>query len=414
MGDNENKFTPYQWFVIAILAFIQFTVVLDFMVLSPLGAILMPKMKIGPAEFGHIVSAYAFSAALSSILTASFADKFDRKKLLLFFYVGFVIGTFLCALSNTYWTLLSARIFTGLFGGVIASISMAIITDLFPMNRRGTVMGFVQMAFSASQVLGIPVGLWLANNYSWQMPFYVIVIVAFVVGTIMLIRLKPVDAHLKRDFDHNAMHHLLTVLKQNMYRRGFLTTSLLALGGFMLMPFTSAFLLNNVGLSKDHIPYVFMMGGAAAMIAGPLVGRLSDRYGKYSIFIIGTVISCVMVYIYTHMGVAPLWMMMLVNATLFAGITARLVTAQSLMSGVPAPADRGAYMSLNSAVQQIAGGLGAVLSGWMVLQPNGKGPLYHFDSVGFVVIFTMIACVLLMYFMNKYVKLKQLATNYKQ
>lgn len=413
MRETEKKFSPYQWFVIAILGFIQFTVVLDFMVLSPLGAILMPKMKIGPSEFGHIVSAYAFSAAASSILTASFADKFDRKKLLLFFYVGFVIGTFLCAISNTYWTLLFARVFTGLFGGVIASISMAIITDLFPMNRRGTVMGFVQMAFSASQVLGIPIGLWLANTYSWQMPFFVIVVVAFVVGTIMLIKLKAVDAHLQRTEEYNAMRHLWSVMKQNMYRRGFLTTSLLALGGFMLMPFTSAFLLNNVGIDKDHIPYVFMLGGAAAMVAGPLVGRLSDRYGKYSIFIIGTIISCVMVYIYTHMGIAPLWMMMLINATLFAGITARLVTAQSLMSGVPNPADRGAYMSLNSAVQQMAGGLGAVLSGWMVMQPGNKGPLYHFDSVGFVVIFTMIACVVLMYFMNQYVKLKQLSSNYK-
>jgi predicted MFS family arabinose efflux permease len=413
VSEKENKFTSYQWFVIAILGFIQFTVVLDFMVLSPLGAILMPRMKIGPSEFGHIVSAYAFSAAVSSILTASFADKFDRKKLLLFFYVGFVLGTLFCALSNTYWSLLSARIFTGIFGGVIASISMAIITDLFPMNRRGTVMGFVQMAFSASQVLGIPIGLWLANHFSWQMPFFVIVVVAFIVGTIMMIQLKPVDEHLKRNYDHNAMHHLWSVMKKNIYRRGFLTTSLLALGGFMLMPFTSAFLLNNVGIDKDHIPYVFMMGGAAAMIAGPLVGRTSDRFGKYNLFVIGTIISCVMVYIYTHMGIAPMWVMMLINATLFAGITARLVTAQSLMSGVPEPADRGAYMSLNSAVQQMAGGLGAVLSGWMVMQPNGKGPLYHFDEVGYVVIFTMIACVLLMYFMNKYVRLKQLSNNYK-
>jgi predicted MFS family arabinose efflux permease len=238
-------------------------------------------------------------------------------------------------------------------------------------------------------------------------------VVAFIVGTIMMIQLKPVDEHLKRNYDHNAMHHLWSVMKKNIYRRGFLTTSLLALGGFMLMPFTSAFLLNNVGIDKDHIPYVFMMGGAAAMIAGPLVGRSSDRFGKYNLFVIGTIISCVMVYIYTHMGIAPMWVMMLINATLFAGITARLVTAQSLMSGVPEPADRGAYMSLNSAVQQMAGGLGAVLSGWMVMQPNGKGPLYHFDEVGYVVIFTMIACVLLMYFMNKYVRLKQLSNNSK-
>src|SRR5688572_27578689 len=151
---KEKVFTPYEGFIIAILAFVQFTVILDFMVLSPLGAILMPELNITPRQFGTVVSAYAFSAGASGILAAGFADKFDRKKILLFFYAGFIVGTLCCALATTYWMLLGARIITGLFGGVIGAISMTIMTDLFEVNQRGRVMGFVQMAFAASQVLG--------------------------------------------------------------------------------------------------------------------------------------------------------------------------------------------------------------------------------------------------------------------
>ena len=173
---SQTKFTSYQAFIVAILAILQFTVVLDFMVLSPLGAILMPELKILPSEFGLVVSAYAFSAGASGLLAAGFADKFDRKKILVFFYTGFVLGTLFCALAPNYELLLAARIVTGLFGGVISSISFAIISDLFAMQLRGRVMGFVQMAFGVSQVLGITIGLWLANNYGWHSPFMMIVI----------------------------------------------------------------------------------------------------------------------------------------------------------------------------------------------------------------------------------------------
>jgi predicted MFS family arabinose efflux permease len=148
-------FTGYQWFIIAVLAFLQFTIVLDFMVLSPLGAILMPELSITPGQFSHLVSAYAYSACISGILASGFADKFDRKKMLLFFYAGFLAGTVFCGLAPDYKSLLTARIITGLFGGVMGAVVFAITTDLFEMQVRGRVMGFVQMAFAASQVLGL-------------------------------------------------------------------------------------------------------------------------------------------------------------------------------------------------------------------------------------------------------------------
>ncbi len=172
----EKKFTSYQVLVIVLLALTQFTVILDFMVMSPLGDMLMKSMELTTSQFGFAVSAYAFSAGISGLLTAGFADKFDRKKLLLFFYVGFIAGTLFCGLSTTYLMLLAARIITGLFGGVIGSISMAIVADLFPLHQRGRAMGFMQMGFGASQVLGIPISLYIANHWGWQSPFIMIVV----------------------------------------------------------------------------------------------------------------------------------------------------------------------------------------------------------------------------------------------
>lgn len=195
-GKENQAFNNYQIFVVALLAILQFSIVLDFMVLSPLGAQLMQELDVTTAQFGWVVSAYAFSAGFSGILAAGFADKFDRKKLLLFFYTGFIVGTFLCGLAPDYHLLLGARIVTGLFGGVIGSISFAIITDLFALEVRGRVMGFVQMAFSVSQIMGIPAGLYLANHWGWHAPFLMITGVSLLVYLSIWMYLKPIDAHL--------------------------------------------------------------------------------------------------------------------------------------------------------------------------------------------------------------------------
>jgi predicted MFS family arabinose efflux permease len=190
------KFSGYQMFVVALLAFLQFSIVLDFMIISPLGAIIMPDLNIGPQRFGEIVSAYAFSAGVSGLLAAGFADRFDRKRFLLFFYTGFIAGTALCALAPNYPLLLAARIVTGLFGGVIASIVLAITTDLFALQMRGRVMGVVQTAFSASQVLGIPAGLYIANLWNWHAAFLMIALITIPVGLIIAFYMKPVAGHL--------------------------------------------------------------------------------------------------------------------------------------------------------------------------------------------------------------------------
>jgi len=402
---KKRIFTSYEAFVIAILAILQFTIILDFMVLSPLGAILLEELSISTSQFGWVVSAYAFSAGASGLLTAGFADKFDRKKLLLFFYTGFVFGTLLCALAPTYHFLLVARIVTGLFGGVIGSISFAIITDLFRLEVRGRVMGFVQMAFATSQVMGIPIGLYLANHFGWHSPFYMIVGLSLLVGIAIVIYFKPITGHLLVKGQHNALTHLAKIVSNRIYLRAFASTTLLATGGFMLMPFGSAFGVHNLGISLDQLPLLYMITGVCSMIAGPLVGKYSDVIGKYRMFFIGSVLGMTIVAIYCNLGITPLWVVIILNVLLFIGISSRMVSASALMTAIPETKDRGAFMSVNASVQQISGGVASVVAGLIVVQTD-SGVLLHYDLLGYVVVGAMLITLVMMYFIDQYVKIK--------
>ena len=399
------KFTRYQTFVVAVLAFLQFTVVLDFMILSPLGAILLQELHITTKQFGAVVSAYAFSASAAGILTAGFADKFDRKRLLLFFYSGFVLGTFLCGIAPSYEFLFAARMVTGLFGGVIGSISFAIIADLFPFESRGRVMGFVMTAFSASQVLGIPLGLYLSNHWGWHTPFLMIVAVSAAVGVLIALRLKPINEHLKTPSDRNALRHLLKTLAEPRYFWAFAATMLLAVGGFMLMPFGSTFSVRNLGIPLDKLPVVYIATGVASFIAGPLIGRLSDRIGKYPMFCLGSTAGMALVVYYCGLGITPLGGVIALNIILFVAITARMVSAQALSSAVPDAGDRGAFMSINSSLQQLAGGVASSVAGLIVVQ-TAQGPLAHYEELGLVVAGAMLVTVILMFKVNRMVRAK--------
>lgn len=398
----KPAFSGYEKFLIAILTVLQFTVILDFMVLSPLGAILMPALSIDPQQFGWVVSAYAFSAGASGLLAAGFADRFDRKRMLLVFYTGFLGGTLLCGLAPDYHLLLGARIVTGIFGGVISAICFAIVTDIFAMHMRGRVMGFLQMAFASSQVLGIPVGLYAANKLGWHSPFLIIAALGLPVGLIIVLRMRPVDSHLKLKIDRHPLHHLYATITKPRYLRGFAATTLLATGGFMLMPFGSAFGTGNLGLSIDDLPTLYMVTGITAMVAGPIAGRLSDQIGKYQVFVIGSTVGMVLVLIYTNLGKSPLWLVMLITAALFASITARIVGASSLMSGVPAPQDRGAFMGVSSAFQQISGGIASAVAGAIVVKTS-SGVLARYDLLGFVVVGAMAVTIVMMYTIHRMV-----------
>ena len=399
-------FTGYQKLVIFILAFTQFTVILDFMIMSPLGDMLMKSMNLKPAAFGVAVSAYAFSAGISGLLTAGFADKFDRKKLLLFFYLGFTAGTVLCGMAHTYPLLLAARIITGLFGGVIGSISMAIVADLFALQQRGRVMGFIQMGFGASQVLGVPIGLYLANHFGWEMPFFLTAGLAGIIAVVIIARLKPVTAHLLVQRDKSALVHLWHAVAKRDYRIGFAATALLSIGGFMMMPFGSAFAINNLHVSQQQLPLLFMISGASALIVMPIVGKLSDKISKFKLFAAASIWTMIMCIVYTNLAITPFWLVVILNVLLMMGVLSRMVPSQALTSAVPDIEDRGAFMSINASLQQIAGGVAAAAAGMIVVQQTKFSPLENYNIVGYVIVVISVCSILLLNRVSKMVERK--------
>jgi len=402
-----EPFSPYQILVIALLALLQFTIVLDFMVLAPLGDYLMKSLSMTPKGFGLVVSSYAFSAGLSGILAAGFADKFDRKKLLLFFYTGFIIGTLFCALATTYEMLLVARIVTGLFGGVIGAISMTIVTDIFAVHQRGRVMGFVQMAFAASQVLGIPIGLYLANIWGWHSAFLMIVILAIMIAITILFKVRPIDKHLALQSDKSPFLHLWHAVSNRSYQTGFIATAFMSVGGFMLMPFGSAYLINNIKITQQELPMVFMFTGMASIVIMPLIGKLSDRVDKFMVFTGGSILAIILILIYTNLSPVPLWEIVVINMVLFMGIMSRMIPATTLTMSVPDIKDRGAFMSVNASLQQMAGGIAALCAGLIVTQETSNSPLRHYDTLGIVVSILIVICIFLVYRVSVMVKKKE-------
>jgi predicted MFS family arabinose efflux permease len=400
---GSQAISGYQKLIIALLAFLQFTIILDFMVLAPLGAMIMPALRVDPSQFGVLVSVYAFSAGAAGLLASGFTDRFDRKKLLLFFYAGFVMGTLLCAFADTYRFLLLARMVTGIFGGMIGSIVFAITTDLFDYRLRGRVMGVVQAAFAASNVLGLPIGLYLANRWSWHAPFFMIVAASAAVGVIIVVYMRPIDAHLAMRPDRSPLRHFVHTISTPRYLQGFAATFLLATGGFMLLPFGSVYTVHNIGIPIERLPLIYMVTGICAMIAGPLIGRASDAAGKFMVFSVGCAATVVMVVIYTNLGVTPISMVILVNVLLFIGVSSRMISASALVSAVPSPLDRGSYMSISSSLQQISGGIAATTAG-MIVKQSPVGTLEHFDVVGYVVVASTVLTWIMMYFISRRVE----------
>jgi len=259
----------------------------------------------------------------------------------------------------------------------------------------------VQMAFSASQILGIPIGLFLATMLDWHAPFLMIVGIAAPVGIVILFKLKPVTGHLHGRQDKSAFVHLWHTASNPLYLRGFMATMLLATGGFMIMPFSSAFLVNNILIPETRLSMIFFITGLCSLFTGPMLGRLSDKCGKYRLFIFGSALSMVMVFVYTRLGPNPIWVIILTNIILWVGISSRMISSSALTSGVPDLHDRGAYMGINSSMQQVSGGIASFVAGLIVHQPTSTSPLQHYDIVGNVTICTMVITMFMMYFIDR-------------
>lgn len=403
---QKATFTPSQRILIAILTILQFTVVLDFAVMAPMGSLLMRELDITAPQFGYLVSSYAIAAGTSGFLLAGFVDRFDRKRILLLLYAGFIVGTLLCAFAPNYQFLFIARLIAGLFGGVISGVSFAVITDIFKYEERGRVMGFVQMAFSGSQILGIPIGLYLAVKWSWHVPFYLIVGLATINWFLIYRFMNSIPSRLKTA-PLRFYKVLFDVFRQKEYRMAFLTTFFLATGGFLMMPYSSPYLVFNLGIAEASLPVIFFSAGIGTLIFSPLFGRLSDAWGKFKVFLWGSLFASIMIAWYINIDYGHLGLLIFVFAGMMIFVSSRINSASAMITEVPNADQRGAFMNVNSAIQQMSGGIATII-GSVILIQNDDLTFVNFHHLGWITIFTVLLGIVLMYRIHKLLKKRKI------
>lgn len=397
---QKQVFSAYEHFLIVVLTLVQFTVVLDFSVLVPLGTYLMDDLDINAESFGILVSSYALAAGISGFLMAGFSDRFDRRKLLLRIYLGFITGTVLCAIAWSYESLLFARCFAGVFGGIMSGISFAIITDVFKFEVRGRVMGFIQMAFSGSQVLGIPLGLYLAQRWSWHISFYLIALISTVNFILLYQYMQPLTVHLEDRKHVNFILTSLKIFKNKKYLLAFSATFFLATGGYMLMPYSSPFLVHNAGIAESDLTLLFFMAGLGTLVFSPVFGRLSDSMGKFKLFVIGSLLSIPFILIYTSLGNSSLSYVLFIFTAMTVAVSSRMITSSAIATAIPSLQERGAFMNINSSIQQLSGGMAALISAGL-LHENADRSFSNFHTLGYLTVVSLLLCVVLFYFIQR-------------
>jgi len=380
-------------FLLWTLALINFIHIVDFMILMPLGPQLMRIFEISPREFGLLVSSYTFSAGISSFFGAFFLDRFDRKKILLWVYMGFTLATLACALSPSYSILLFARVLSGLFGGLTSALILAIIGDVIPDQRRGRAMGLVMAAFSVASVLGVPLGLFLASLSNWHTPFFILTGTSLL-SLVMVYKFIPsIRDHLDQGYLRpNPMLVISRVIGNSNQMRAISLSVMMMFGQFMIIPFLSPYTVSNIGFTEMQLTYIYMAGGAFTIFTSPWVGKLSDKYGKLKIFTIFMALNVVPIAIITHLGVTPIFFVLMVSTLFFVTSNGRFVPAAALITGTAKPENRGSFLSFNSAVQQMATGLASLITG-VIIGENAAGELTNFNLVGYLAIFFSLLCI---------------------
>ncbi|MCR4302999.1 MAG: MFS transporter [Gallionella sp.] len=386
-------------YLLLTLAGIQFSHILDFMIMMPLGPVLIKVFGISTHEFGLLVASYSFSAALSGLLAATFIDRFERKRLLLAMFALFGLATLACGLAPGYVTLLIARGLAGTFGGVMGAMVQTIVGDVIPFARRARAGGIVATAFSLSTVAGVPLSLWLANHFQWRAPFILIATLAALFILIGARVLPELRHHISAQKRNHPFVEMFAVLRDANHLRALLFSALIIFSGFTVIPYITIYAVGNVGISLHEIPFIYLAGGTATLITARFIGHSADLRGKVKIYRLVAFAALLPLFIVTNIGAAPLWLWLVCTTTFFVFVSGRMIPAMAIITSAAQPGLRGTFMSLNATVQAFAMGLATSLAGFVITQ-NSAGQIVNYEVVGYI---AMTANVLAILFVSRIV-----------
>jgi predicted MFS family arabinose efflux permease len=353
------------WLLIT-LAGIQFTNILDFMIMMPLGPALTALFHISDAQFGMLVSAYTLAAGASGLAASTYIDRFDRKRLLMVLYGLFALSTLACGLAPTYGSLMVARIAAGIFGGVLSALSQTIVGDVIPYERRGRAMGVVMTSFSVSTVAGVPLGLFLAAHFGWHLPFILIAVLSVLFMVFAHVSMPSLKDHLAAQVHTSSWSRIRDVVVDRNHQRAFVFSALLMFAGFTVIPYITIYMQANVGMRADQVPYIYLCGGVATLLTARVVGRLADGWGKFKTFRVMAAVVLVPMLAITQLGQVAMGWVLLVSTLFFVCMSGRMIPGMAMLTSAANPALRGTFMTLNSAVQSGAMGLAALVGGYII------------------------------------------------
>jgi predicted MFS family arabinose efflux permease len=365
------------WLLLS-LAGIQFTHIVDFMVMMPLGPQFTQLFRISDAQFGLLVSAYTFAAGASGLLASLYIDRFGRKKLLLVLYVLFGLATLACGLAPTYESLMAARIAAGTFGGVLSALSQTIVADVIPFERRGRASAIVMSSFSAATVAGVPLSLFLAAHWGWHAPFIAIAVVCAVLAIVAWNTLPPLREHLARA-SASPLANIMQVVSDRNHLKAFAFSGLLMAAGFAVIPYITIYTTVNGGLTAQQIPYIYLCGGAATLLTARWVGRMTDKIGKQTMFRATALATTVPMLLITQSATWGLPAILVVSTAFFICMSSRMIPGMAVLVSAGNPQLRGTFMALNSSVQSAAMGLAAYLGG-IIISRDAQGLVQHYGG----------------------------------
>jgi predicted MFS family arabinose efflux permease len=384
----------HERWLLLLMATIQFTTVLDFLIIMPLGPQYMRVLHITPAQFGVIVSAYALSAGISGVAACFFLDRFDRKTGLLLLYGGFCAGTFLCALAPTYPLLVAARACAGAFGGIAGALILAIIGDVIPDERRGAAMGLVMSSFAIASICGVPIGLYLASVFNWHAPFLVLAGLSVLILVAAVFVMPSLRGHLHHAYEQHPVARVWAVLMERDHQLAFLFMALLVFAGASIFPFIATYMVANVGLTEKQLPLIYLTSGLFTLFSTNWIGRWADRAGKLRVFTFVTLSTAVPILLLTNLARVPLPAALATSTLFMICMSGRFVPAMALLTATVEDRYRGGFMSINSSVQQFAAGLAAAVSG-RIMGQTAAGQITHFPAIGVMAVACSYTCIYL-------------------
>ena len=391
---NSFEMMKQERMMLITLAIINFTNIMDFMVMMPLAPQLTALFQLTPQQWSLVVSSYTFTAFVSGLLSLFFVDKFDRKPFLMVIYVGFIIGTLFCSMANSYVQLIAARILTGVFGGLIGATVLAIVGDAVPGERRASAMGIVMAGFSAAAALGVPFGLYFGIQFGWHVPFVAIVVMGLPILFMIWKFIPSLTGHLDKKEKTNPLSAIKEAFSDRNQFIALLFMVIMLFGQFSVIPFLSPYMVANVGFENFDLIYIYLIGGFASIFTSPIIGKLADKHGKTQVFTVLLLLSLIPLYLITNLKPTPVPIVLIITTFFFIFVGGRTVPGTALVLATAKPTNRGSFMTVRSSIQQLGSAVAAYVAGLVVVE-TPQHTYIHYQYVGYLAIATSLIALFL-------------------